>query len=75
MGAEETDATIQRMISLETHVTQRVRVSAADMPEVFHLRSHIRSVIVDLLRHKEKLAAGLGEEESLPPNAGRSEQP
>jgi hypothetical protein len=25
------------------------------MPEVFHLRSHIRSVIIDLLRHKEKL--------------------
>jgi hypothetical protein len=36
-------------------VTQRVRVSAAYMPEVFHLRSHIRSVIVDLLRHKAKL--------------------
>ncbi len=47
-----------------------MRVSAAYMPEIFHLRSHIRSVIVDLLRHKEKLAAGLGEEETLPPDAG-----
>jgi hypothetical protein len=55
MSMEEADQEIERLSKLETHVTQRVRVSAAYMPEVFHLRSHIRSVIIDLLRHKEKL--------------------
>jgi hypothetical protein len=65
MSVAEADAEIARLSKLETHVTQRVRVSAAYMPEVFHLRSHIRSVIVDLLRHKEVLkgqevAAGTG---------------
>jgi TRAP-type uncharacterized transport system substrate-binding protein len=55
MKAEEIDAEIERLNSLEMHVTQRVRVSAAYLPEVFHLRSHIRSVIVDLLRRKKEL--------------------
>jgi uncharacterized protein len=55
MDHAATDAAIRRLDSLESHVTQRVRVSAAYMPEIFHLRSHIRSVIVDLLRHKEQL--------------------
>lgn len=55
MGVEEVDAEIRRLSQLEAHVTQRVRVSAAYMPEIFHLRSHIRSVIVDLLRHKQRL--------------------
>jgi TRAP-type uncharacterized transport system substrate-binding protein len=55
MSMQEADEEIERLSKLETHVTQRVRVSAAYMPEVFHLRSHIRSVIIDLLRHKEKL--------------------
>jgi TRAP-type uncharacterized transport system substrate-binding protein len=55
MDIADTEAEIMRLSKLETHVTQSVRVSAAYMPEVFHLRSHIRSVIVDLLRHREKL--------------------
>jgi uncharacterized protein len=55
MDVAATDAAIQRLIALETHVTQRVRVSATYMPEIFLLRGHIRSVIVDLLRHKEQL--------------------
>ncbi len=55
MDAPTTDAAIQDLVALEAHVTQRVRVSAAYMPEIFHLRGHIRSVIVDLLRHKDKL--------------------
>lgn len=55
MQAEEVDAAIERLNSLEQHVTQRVRVSAAYLPEIFHLRSHIRSVIVDLLRRKQEL--------------------
>jgi TRAP-type uncharacterized transport system substrate-binding protein len=55
LSMAEADAEIERLSKLETHVTQRVRVSAAYMPEVFHLRGHIRSVIIDLLRHKEKL--------------------
>ena len=57
MDAAAADAAIQSLVALEAHVTQRVRVSAAYMPEIFHLRGHIRSVIVDLLRHKEKLAS------------------
>jgi hypothetical protein len=55
MDAAAADAAIQNLGALEAHVTQRVRVSAAYMPEIFHLRGHIRSVIVDLLRHKDKL--------------------
>lgn len=55
MDAAATDAAIQHLSVLEAHVTQRVRVSAAYMPEIFHLRSHIRSVIVDLARRREKL--------------------
>lgn len=55
MQAAEVEATVERLNSLEQHVTQRVRVSAAYLPEVFHLRSHIRSVIVDLLRRKQEL--------------------
>lgn len=55
MDADTADAAIQSLVALEAHVTQRVRVSAAYMPEIFHLRGHIRSVIVDLLRHKDKL--------------------
>ena len=61
MDAAAADAAIQSLVALEAHVTQRVRVSAAYMPEIFHLRGHIRSVIVDLLRHKDKLQqAGSG---------------
>jgi uncharacterized protein len=61
MDAAAADAAIQSLVALEAHVTQRVRVSAAYMPEIFHLRGHIRSVIVDLLRHKDKLQkAGFG---------------
>jgi TRAP-type uncharacterized transport system substrate-binding protein len=56
MDAADTDGAIQHLSALEAHVTQRVRVSAAYMPEIFHLRSHIRSVIVDLLRHKDQLS-------------------
>jgi hypothetical protein len=39
-----------------------VSVSAAYLPEVFHLRNHIRTVQVDLLNHRTKL-------EALPPDA------
>lgn len=60
MDAVAADDAIQSLVALEAHVTQRVRVSAAYMPEIFHLRGHIRSVIVDLLRHKDKLQAGSG---------------
>ena len=61
MDAAAADAAVQSLVALEAHVTQRVRVSAAYMPEIFHLRGHIRSVIVDLLRHKDKLQqAGSG---------------
>lgn len=55
MDAAATEAAIQNLGALEAHVTQRVRVSAAYMPEIFHLRGHIRSVIVDLMRHKDRL--------------------
>ncbi len=55
MDIEQIKAEIERLNSLEMHVTQRVRVSAAYLPEVFHLRSHIRSVIVDLLRRQKEL--------------------
>jgi uncharacterized protein len=60
MDAAAAADAIQSLVALEAHVTQRVRVSAAYMPEIFHLRGHIRSVIVDLLRHKDKLQAGSG---------------
>ena len=55
MTLAETDAATARIHALEENVTQRVRVSAAYLPEVFHLRSHIRSVLVDLQIHKRKL--------------------
>lgn len=55
MDAAQIDAAIERLTSLEIHITQRVRVSAAYLPQIFHLRSHIRSVIVDLLRRKKEL--------------------
>lgn len=55
MTAAETEVAITHIHTLEATVTQRVRVSAAYLPEVFHLRSHIRSVQVDLLAHKRKL--------------------
>jgi hypothetical protein len=55
MDINATDAAIARLNKLEMNVTQRVRVSAAYLPEIFLLRSHIRSVIVDLLRHKKEL--------------------
>ncbi len=62
MNGSATDAAIERIDKLEANLTQRVRVSAAYLPEVFHLRSHIRSVHVDLLTHKRKL-------ETQPPDA------
>jgi TRAP-type uncharacterized transport system substrate-binding protein len=57
MSMADTDAALARLHDLETNVTQRVRVSAAYLPEVFHLRNHIRSVMVDLMTHKRKLEA------------------
>jgi TRAP-type uncharacterized transport system substrate-binding protein len=60
MDLAATEAEIERLVLLEKHVTQRVRVSAAYLPEVFHLRSHIRSVIVDLMRHRQELQGGIG---------------
>jgi hypothetical protein len=57
MSMADADAALARLHDLETNVTQRVRVSAAYLPEVFHLRSHIRSVMVDLMTHKRKLEA------------------
>lgn len=61
MDRAATDAAITRINKLEENVTQRVRVSAAYLPEVFHLRNHIRTVQVDLLNHKTRL-------ETLPPD-------
>ena len=55
MDLQEIQAEIERLNTMEMHVTQRVRVSAAYLPEVFHLRDHIRSVIVDLLRRQKEL--------------------
>lgn len=55
MDVAAAEAAIENLAALEAHVTQRVRVSAAYMPEIFLLRGHIRSVIVDLLRHKDEL--------------------
>jgi len=55
MTMAETEAAITRIHALEETVTQRVRVSAAYLPEVFHLRSHIRSVLVDLQIHKRRI--------------------
>lgn len=55
MTMAETDAAVARIHALEETVTQRVRVSAAYLPEVFHLRSHIRSVLVDLQIHKRRI--------------------
>lgn len=55
MTMAETEAAITRIHALEETVTQRVRVSAAYLPEVFHLRSHIRSVLVDLHIHKRRI--------------------
>lgn len=57
MNLADADVALARLHDLETNVTQRVRVSAAYLPEVFHLRSHIRSVMVDLMTHKRKLEA------------------
>ena len=55
MTMAQTDSAMARIHALEENVTQRVRVSAAYLPEVFHLRSHIRSVLVDLQIHKRKI--------------------
>ncbi len=55
MDGSATDAAIERIDKLEDNLTQHVRVSAAYLPEVFHLSSHIRSVHVDLLTHKRRL--------------------
>ncbi len=55
MTMAETEAAIMRIHALEETVTQRVSVSAAYLPEVFHLRSHIRSVLVDLQLHKRRI--------------------
>lgn len=55
MTAAQIDSAIDQLNALEMHITQRVRVSAAYLPEIFHLRTHIRSVIVDLLRQKKEL--------------------
>ena len=55
MTMAETEAAITRIHALEETVTQRVRVSAAYLPEVFHLRSHIRSVLVDLQIHNRRI--------------------
>lgn len=41
----------------------------AYMPEVFHLRSHIRSVIVDLLRRKSELEQNAGPRPDVPPES------
>lgn len=62
MDRPATDAAIARIDKLEENVIQRERVSAAYLPEVFHLRDHIRSVQVDLLNHRTRL-------EALPPDA------
>ncbi len=68
MDRAATDAAIQRINQLEENITQRVRVSAAYLPEVFHLRDHIRSVQVDLLNHRTRL-------EALPPDAAAAPPP
>jgi TRAP-type uncharacterized transport system substrate-binding protein len=57
MDRAATDAAIERISELEENITQRVRVSAAYLPEVFHLRDHIRSVQADLLNHQARLEA------------------
>jgi len=68
MDMAATDAAIARINELEENVTQRVRVSAAYLPEVFHLRDHIRTVQVDLSNHKSRL-------EALPPDANDAPPP
>ena len=68
MKMSDTDNAIQRLHTLEANVTQRARVSAAYLPEVFHLRDHIRSVLEDLQRHKHTL-------EALPPDIVEQPQP
>jgi len=68
MDRAATDAAIQRINQLEENITQRVRVSAAYLPEVFRLRDHIRSVQVDLLNHRTRL-------EALPPDAAAAPPP
>ena len=68
MDMAATDAAIARIGRMEENVTQRVRVSAAYLPEVFHLRNHIRTVLVDLSNHKSRL-------EALPPAANDAPSP
>lgn len=68
MDMAATDAAIARIGRMEENVTQRVRVSAAYLPEVFHLRNHIRTVLVDLSNHKSRL-------EALPPAANDAPPP
>lgn len=68
MDRAATDAAITRLDKLEENVTQRVRVSAAYLPEVFHLRDHIRGVQVDLLDHQTWL-------ETLPPDPAKAAPP
>ncbi len=68
MDMAATDAAIARIGRTEENVTQRVRVSAAYLPEVFHLRNHIRTVLVDLSNHKSRL-------EALPPAANDAPPP
>ncbi|MBK8046878.1 MAG: hypothetical protein IPK16_06990 [Anaerolineales bacterium] len=58
MDVTATEDAIARITKLEANVTQRVRVSAAYLPEISLLRSHIPSVLVDLMRHKKNWMKG-----------------